>query len=89
MSSSVPLMASGAGVTVRYWAAAKAAAGRAAETRPAGTVGQVLAGARADHPDLERVLAVATVLLDGRPAHEHDPVAPGTTLEILPPFAGG
>lgn len=89
MSSSVPVTDSGAAVTVRYWAAAKAATGRAAETRPAGTVGQVLAGARAEHPELERVLAVATVLLDGRPVRADDPVAPGTTLEILPPFAGG
>ncbi len=76
-------------VTVRYWAAAKAAAGVTAEHRPAGTVGSVLAAARAEHRDLEPVLAVASVLLDGRPAHDDDQVAPGSTLEVLPPFAGG
>ncbi len=76
-------------VTVRYWAAAKAAAGVATQVRPAGTVAQILAGARADHPDLERVLAVASVLLDGRPAAPERVVPPGATLEVLPPFAGG
>ncbi|NYD99751.1 molybdopterin converting factor small subunit [Kineosphaera limosa] len=76
-------------VTVRYWAAAKAAAGVEQEDRPVGTVAQVLAGARADHPELERVLAVATVLLDGVPARDGQRLEPGSTLEVLPPFAGG
>lgn len=76
-------------VTVRYWAAAKAAAGVATEDRAAGTVGAVLAAARADHRDLGPVLAVASVLLDGRPTRDDDEVAPGSTLEVLPPFAGG
>lgn len=76
-------------MTVRHWAAAKAAAGVAEQTLPGGTVGQVLAAAVAEHPGLERVLAVASVLLDGLPAERDQEVPAGATLEILPPFAGG
>ncbi len=76
-------------VTVRYWAAAKAAAGVAEQSLPGDTVGRVLAAAVAQHPDLERVLAVASVLLDGSPADRDQEIPAGATLEILPPFAGG
>lgn len=76
-------------VTLRYWAAAKAATGVEAEPRPAGRVGDILTAACHEHADLERVLQVATVLCDGRPADRDDVVPGGATLEVLPPFAGG
>lgn len=76
-------------VTLRYFAAAQAATGVAAEERPAGTVGDLLAAAVADHPDLERVAAVASFLLDGRAVDRAADVPPGATLDVLPPFAGG
>ncbi len=76
-------------VTVRYWAAAAAAAGRDEDAFPAGSVGQILAAARERHPELERVLAVATILVDGRAARRQQEVPAGTELEVLPPFAGG
>ena len=76
-------------LTVRYWAAARAATGVAEERRAPGRVADVLGAAAADHADLAPVLAVATALLDGV-AVDGDQAAPaGSLLEVLPPFAGG
>jgi molybdopterin converting factor small subunit len=86
-------------VTVRYWAAARAAAGVEAETVPVGdgaTLADVLAELRVRHGARSRladVLAVCSVLVGDRPvgsrAPEDVPVWPGETVEMLPPFAGG
>lgn len=76
-------------VTVRYWAAARAATGVEEEHRPPGLVGEVLAAAAADHPALQPVLAVASILRDGVSADAAERAEAGTTLEVLPPFAGG
>ncbi|WP_082588478.1 MoaD/ThiS family protein [Terrabacter sp. Root181] len=80
---------SAATVTVRYWAAARAAAGTDSETRTGATVGEVVDAAVAAHPDLARVARVATFLLDGRKVGRDAPVVDGGTVEVLPPFAGG
>jgi molybdopterin converting factor small subunit len=76
-------------ITVRYWAAARAAAGLDAEEHSGATVGDVLVAAVDAHPALAPVVQVASVLLDGRPASRETPVADGMRLEVLPPFAGG
>jgi len=86
-------------VTVRYWAAARAAAGVEAETVPVGegaTLADVLAAVRGRHGARSRladVLAVCSVLVGDQPAGsrapEDVPVWPGQTVEMLPPFAGG
>lgn len=76
-------------VTLRYWAAARAATGVDAEQRPSGSVQEVLDGACADHHGLDRVAAVASFLLDGVAVDAQAPVPPGATLDVLPPFAGG
>ncbi|MEO7132396.1 MAG: MoaD/ThiS family protein [Dermatophilaceae bacterium] len=76
-------------VTVRYWAGARAAAGVDAEQHSGTSVGDVLESAVAAHPDLGRVAAVATFLLDGRKAERDTPLIEGVTVEVLPPFAGG
>ncbi|MGW0912088.1 MoaD/ThiS family protein [Streptomyces sp. NPDC002784] len=81
-------------VTVRYWAAAKAAAGVAAEPYEAATLADALAAVRARHPgELSRVLLRCSFLIDGDPVgtREHETVrlADGGTVEVLPPFAGG
>ncbi len=82
--------------TVRFWAAAKAAAGRAEEPYLAATLAEALAAVRAAHagrPELLRVLGMCSFLVDGDPvgAREHAAVAlsEGGTVEVLPPFAGG
>ncbi|MFD8258283.1 MULTISPECIES: MoaD/ThiS family protein [Streptomyces] len=81
-------------VTVRYWAAAKAAAGTADEPYDAGTLAEALACVRERHPgELTRVLRRCAFLVDGAPvgtrAHETVRLAEGGTVEVLPPFAGG
>lgn len=80
-------------VTIRYWAAAAAATGVDAEQGAPGPLEDLLQGAVALHPDLARVLQVASVLVDGTPARAGErgsvEVPDGATVEILPPFAGG
>ncbi|WP_326581299.1 MoaD/ThiS family protein [Streptomyces sp. NBC_00487] len=80
--------------TVRYWAAAKAAAGIAEEPYEAVTLAEALNAARDRHPgELVRVLRRCSFLVDGNPVgtREHETVrlAEGGTVEVLPPFAGG
>ncbi|WP_309098010.1 MoaD/ThiS family protein [Streptomyces sp.] len=81
-------------VTVRYWAAAKAAAGVAEEAYEATTLAEALDAVRERHAgELERVLRRCSFLVDGDPvgtrAHETVRLADGGTVEVLPPFAGG
>jgi sulfur-carrier protein len=77
-------------VTVRYWAGARAAAGVDDERVPVvGTVGGLVAHLGAARPHLRPVLAVASVLVDGRTGSGDDPVPAGALVEVLPPFAGG
>lgn len=80
--------------TIRYWAAAKAAAGTAEEPYAADTLAEALAGVRERHPgELVRVLRRSSFLVDGDPVgtrgHETVRLAEGGTVEVLPPFAGG
>lgn len=81
-------------VTVRYFAAARAAAGSDAETLdvPAGaSVDDLLAIARERHaPAFARVLERCSFLLDEVAVRDRSiPVPSGATLDVLPPFAGG
>ena len=83
-------------VTLRYWAAAKEAAGVAEETVTADTLADALAAAGGHAKPVARlraVLARSSFLVDGRPvglrAPEHVAVADGAVIEVLPPFAGG
>ncbi|MEU8709305.1 MoaD/ThiS family protein [Streptomyces sp. NPDC048565] len=80
--------------TIRYWAAAKAAAGAAEEPYRAETLAEALAGVRERHSgELTRVLLRCSFLIDGNPVgtrrHETVRLAEGGTVEVLPPFAGG
>ena len=78
-------------VTVRYWAGARAAAGREEEAVDAHTVGELLAGLSA-RPGLARVLTAASLLVDGEAVHREDAdhrLASGSIVDVLPPFAGG
>jgi molybdopterin converting factor small subunit len=85
-------------VTVRYWAAARSAAGT--ETDELAVEGEVSLAevtrrAAALHPEgrLPQVLEICSVLIGDRPAGGADPatvtVRPGDRVEYLPPFAGG
>ena len=83
-------------VTVRYWAALRAAAGTRADRVPPGQLDEVLAGVAASHADRPRfaqVLAICSVLVDEQQVVTRDPadvvVGPGSVVDLLPPFAGG
>ena len=72
-------------VTIRYWAAAKDAAGVAAESIEAGTLAA---------PAVQGgVLARSSFLIDGQPAglrpHQEISLPETAVIEVLPPFAGG
>lgn len=80
--------------TLRYWAAAKAAAGVAEETYSAGTLAEALATARASHDErFAAVLERCSFVVDGGPVgvrpHHSVQLRDGGTVEVLPPFAGG
>jgi sulfur-carrier protein len=83
-------------VTVRYWAAAKHAAGVAEETIEAATLAEALAAAvarRAAPQEFRQVLARSSFLVNGeqagRRAAETVSLREGAVIEVLPPFAGG
>jgi len=83
-------------IVVRYWAAAKAAAGLAEETFPAEPdLGALLDAVRARHSGsrLPEVLARCSYLVDevspGRRPPAEVPLAAGAVVDVLPPFAGG
>jgi molybdopterin converting factor small subunit len=77
-------------VTIRYWAAAKSAAGVAEEQLDATSLDDALAQAVATRgAGLERVLARCSFLVDGVRADRSAALPEGGTVEVLPPFAGG
>ena len=86
-------------VTLRYWAAAKDAAGVADEKIEATTLAGALAAAadQAGRPGnpvrLAAVMARSSFLIDGQPAgkrpHESIALVDNAVIEVLPPFAGG
>ena len=81
-------------LTVRYFAAARAAAGVESDkvqVDAAATVDDLLAAIRAQHgSELDRVLQRCSFLLDEVAVRDRDqPVGEAATLDVLPPFAGG
>ncbi|MDZ5444135.1 MoaD/ThiS family protein [Micromonospora sp. 4G57] len=79
-------------LTVRYFAGARAAAGRTEETAPAGrSLDEVVGELAQRHGErLAAVLGVASFLVDGVACHDRRvPLPAGATVDVLPPFAGG
>ncbi len=87
-------------VTLRYWAAAKEAAGVAEEEyADVAELACLLAAAttlhltRSGDDRLARVLTRCSFLVDGHPVglrpHATVPLPDGSVVEALPPFAGG
>jgi molybdopterin converting factor small subunit len=80
--------------TIRYWAAAREAAGVGEEPYDARTLADALeaAGARRG-PEFARVVRRSSFLVDGEPVGTRDragiTLPDGGTIEVLPPFAGG
>jgi molybdopterin converting factor small subunit len=80
-------------IRVRYFAAAREAAGTSEESWPvttATTVADLLTALSHDRGDqLAQVIAHCSVLVDGARAHLTDPLPDHATVDLLPPFAGG
>jgi len=82
-------------VTVRYWAAAKDAAGVSEQRVTADTLAAVLAAVTAsdERARLRAVIARSSFLVDGAPvgrrAADTVELRDGNVIEVLPPFAGG
>jgi molybdopterin synthase sulfur carrier subunit len=83
-------------VTIRYWAAAKEAAGVAEETVEAVTLSDALntvVASRKQDDRLATVLMRSSFLVNadpvGRAAKESIMLDDGAMIEVLPPFAGG
>jgi sulfur-carrier protein len=80
--------------TIRYWAAARDAAGVAEEPYNAATLGAALAAARLHRgAPFGRVLDRCSFIVDespvGRRVADQVVLSDGGTIEVLPPFAGG
>lgn len=75
-------------VTVRYWAGAQRAAGVERESLTAATLAELRRQLEA-RPELARIAAVASFLVDGQQAGETTALADGAEVDVLPPFAGG
>jgi len=78
-------------VVVRYFAAARAAAGVTEDVVEAESVRACLSAVEAKRgPELQRVMKACTFLVDGTQAHDLDRPLFGTVaIDVLPPFAGG
>ena len=83
-------------VTIRYWAAAKEAAGMPEEAVEAATLADALNAAIASRTPgsrLRDVLARSSFLVDAtrasRALADAVTLSDGSVIEVLPPFAGG
>jgi sulfur-carrier protein len=80
-------------ITVRYFAAARAAAGSESEqltVRADATVGELVDTLGGRSRELARVLSRCSYLCDGLAVRDKaQPLRAGSTIDVLPPFAGG
>ncbi len=80
-------------VTVRYFAAARAAVGAESETlvvRPGTTVAELVGRLAVRGSRLADVLSRCSYLCDGVAVRDETaPLRAGNTIDVLPPFAGG
>ena len=78
-------------VTVRWFAAARAAAGVDTEQRSAETLDELVRTLAEAHGDkLARVLPACSYLVDGTTTRDRAlALSPGAVVDVLPPFAGG
>lgn len=77
-------------VTLRYFAAAREAAGTGSEIARGASLSDVLDAARARHgTPFSSVLAISRVWVNGEPAADDSPLQPGDEVAVLPPVSGG
>lgn len=79
-------------VTIRYFAAAQAAAGVGSETVEASSVSALVTRLSDAHgPTFAAVLGRCSLLVNGQQTapDSHEPLAADALVDVLPPFAGG
>lgn len=79
-------------VTVRFFAGARAATGCDLVAVPPGTLDEVIEGLQVVFPALTTVAPVCSFLVDGvsaRPREDGPRIEAGSSVDMLPPFAGG
>jgi sulfur-carrier protein len=80
-------------ITVRYFAAARAAAGSDCEqltVRSGATIDELVDTLGGRSQELARVLGRCSFLCDGMAVrNKAQPLQAGNTIDVLPPFAGG
>lgn len=77
-------------VTMRLYAAARSAAGFSELEVPADDLEHILDLLSLDNPRLSQVFAQCSFLINGVAVHDKKiEVTAGSTVDILPPFAGG
>lgn len=83
-------------VTLRYWAALRAAAGESEQQIEAVTLSdalQVALSAHAETPRFSSVLGICAIVVDETPVgsldHSEVSLTDGAVIDLLPPFAGG
>ena len=77
-------------IEIRYFAAARAAAGTGSEHVPPGTLSQILNQLYAQNEELARVIPQCSFLVDALAVHDLDcEISAGSVIDVLPKFAGG
>lgn len=77
-------------VTIRFYAAARDAAGFAEMQVSHGPLQEILRGISHENARLAHVLERCSFLVDGTIQHDQGiEILAGSTVDVLPPFAGG
>lgn len=74
---------------VRYFAAAREAAGVDEEVREEQSLGTLRAALTEQHPSLGGILPRCAVLVDGARVADETILGTDALVDVLPPFAGG
>lgn len=77
-------------ITVRFYAAARSAAGVAEMPATPSTVKELVAQLRERSPELDRIIPQCSILINEVANHEPSAeLLDGDVVDFLPPFAGG
>jgi sulfur-carrier protein len=76
-------------VEVHLFAAARAAVGTSQLSVPPAPLSVILDGIEQAYPAFAAVRPRCSCLVDGTAVHDDVEVAPGSRVDVLPPFAGG
>jgi len=77
-------------IEIRYFAAARAAAGVSIEHVEPASLSQILAAVTANNAQLAHVIEQCSFLIDSVAVNDMNmPIHPGSFIDVLPRFAGG